>query len=441
MAWLTPDEIPEGDDCRPLFIPDSSDWLAIVSGAILPLTREWNWEQFGTLTPAECAQRMQVMMEQYYDEDCGGCELPSGGKVIRIGEGGFFEELCGDAWCPPTGDYAVPPVPARGEPTPEENICLAAKNAAAVLAEVYETMLDDYENDIDWQIAMTGFVAQVAASILPAIALLSASFLGIAAGIFGAFYTAMEFLTEDVWDSEFTAKLVCILQYCASESAGVVTFDYDCFMHELQFHTDVSDPSFGEIRLLGQIWYIMQFIGIDGLNLAGATTAITDPTCDGCDYWCQMFDYTTTPSLEDWTQYLKGDWTGTEWQGVNSTVGSSGGQYNLSAGVQWDWATPTEITRIEVNTTMAKGSSGIGCDVTIRDLDSGTVIFASSLNACGTNAVFVWTGTRTVEHLAIWVNGGRSVAPGTGSAGATALLHALRIEGRGDNPFAESSNC
>lgn len=78
MPWLTPDEAPEGTVCRPLFIPDDPAWLAIVSGAILELTRSWNYEQFGTLTPDQCAELMQVMQQKYYDEICSGAgEYPT----------------------------------------------------------------------------------------------------------------------------------------------------------------------------------------------------------------------------------------------------------------------------------------------------------------------------------------------------------------------------
>ena len=148
MAWLTPDEIPEDDACRPLFIPNSSDWLAIVSGAILPLTRTWNWEQFGTLTPEQCADRMLLLMEQYYSGECNDCELPGGGRVIRINFEGNFEELVHGAWVEPQGDYAVPPVTAREEPTPEERRCLAAANAENVLSQLYEQVTDLFVADV-----------------------------------------------------------------------------------------------------------------------------------------------------------------------------------------------------------------------------------------------------------------------------------------------------
>jgi len=64
-GWLTPDDIPSTAECRALFIPASEAWLANVSGALLELTYAYNWEQFGTLTPDECAARMQEMYDDF----------------------------------------------------------------------------------------------------------------------------------------------------------------------------------------------------------------------------------------------------------------------------------------------------------------------------------------------------------------------------------------
>lgn len=70
-AWLTPDNAPIATRCRRVRIPDSEAWIAIVSGALLPLTQSENWEQFGDVTPDEAAARAQEMFLRYLsDEDC-----------------------------------------------------------------------------------------------------------------------------------------------------------------------------------------------------------------------------------------------------------------------------------------------------------------------------------------------------------------------------------
>jgi len=73
-AYLTPASIPDGAICRPVFIPDSPEWLAAVSGALAELTNPYSWEQSGAVTPQEAAERMTLMLSQYYAETCGEAE-------------------------------------------------------------------------------------------------------------------------------------------------------------------------------------------------------------------------------------------------------------------------------------------------------------------------------------------------------------------------------
>lgn len=76
-AWLTTDSIPNPVTSRVLLIPDDEQWIAIVCGAILELTSAYNWEQFGTNTPQECADRAWQMYLEFRD---------SKGRVHMIGE-------------------------------------------------------------------------------------------------------------------------------------------------------------------------------------------------------------------------------------------------------------------------------------------------------------------------------------------------------------------
>lgn len=79
-AWLTPDAPNPGFICRRLLIPNGVDFLAIVSGAILPLTYESSFEQFGTLTPAQTAQLFQAMFQAFNFDSDGGCRMV--GEII-----------------------------------------------------------------------------------------------------------------------------------------------------------------------------------------------------------------------------------------------------------------------------------------------------------------------------------------------------------------------
>jgi len=292
MPWLTPNNIPEDDECRPLFIPHSAEWLAIVSGAILELTRSWNWEEFGELTPEECAERMLIMQQQFYEGNCLDCTLPSGGRIIRIGFSGHFEEMINGEWGAPQGDYAVPAVPARTGGTPEEQRCLAAANAENVLAELYEEVTDMFNNHISQAEALFALGVSIGLAIAPPLGLLAGSVLAISLIAFGEFFAFMDFLTEDVWDNNFSEALRCFLYECSLNDAGVVTFDVDCVWEKMKNEGNPFDLSFSAQRLLGQVGFLLSIIGIEGLNLAGATTAITSADCDDCDdAWCFVFDF------------------------------------------------------------------------------------------------------------------------------------------------------
>jgi microcystin-dependent protein len=70
FAWLTPDDIPDTVTCRVISFPDSEEWLATLSGALLLLTEEQNWEEFGSVSPEAAAAAMWDMWEDFVS---GGC--------------------------------------------------------------------------------------------------------------------------------------------------------------------------------------------------------------------------------------------------------------------------------------------------------------------------------------------------------------------------------
>ena len=78
-AWLTPDNEEALADlvCRRFFIPDAPGLRESVSGALLELTYEWNWEQSGTMTPAEAASIMLEMYNRYALDTACSNEIPA----------------------------------------------------------------------------------------------------------------------------------------------------------------------------------------------------------------------------------------------------------------------------------------------------------------------------------------------------------------------------
>jgi len=143
VPYLTPLALPESDDCRSLSIPADTAWLALFGGALTELLFTWNWEQSeGGLTVSETVAKMQELIDAWYADTCDACELPDGDPLMRIGANGRYEQYIDGSWQEPQGDYAIPPVPARTEPTSEERRCLAAWNAEYVLRQLYEEITD-----------------------------------------------------------------------------------------------------------------------------------------------------------------------------------------------------------------------------------------------------------------------------------------------------------
>jgi len=292
VPYLTPQELPEDDDCRPLSIPANSEWLALFGGALTELTKTWNWEYSGGLTIAETVAKMNEIIDNWYTVPCAACTTPGGYRVVRINSDGQIEQLNDEGeWEPATDEYYIPPPEAREGGTEADQICLAAKNAVNVLAQVYEAWSDAWSSELSTdEIILAGiaiFIALVGFAIAP-ITWAIAAFLYV---IFEGAFKVLEYATADLWDANFTDVMVCILRNCASNDGGVVTFDWNCLNDAIDAQVQIVTLTDEQLRLFAQVGYLMYFIGgTDGLNLAGATTAITDDNCDECG-WCIEVDF------------------------------------------------------------------------------------------------------------------------------------------------------
>lgn len=332
MPYLTPQELPEGDDCRPLSIPANSEWLALFGGALTELTKTWNWEDSGGLTVAETVAKMTEIIDAWYSTPCDHCVTPGGYRAIRIGSDGRIEELDenGD-WVPGTGDYEIPPPEAREGGTEEDQICLAAKNAVNVLEQLYESLSDSWNEDLEEAEALTALIGVFVGIVDFAIAPISYGIYAFFAGLFGLLYSALNFILADLWDEQFSRTIECFLVNCATNVDGVVTFDWQCFIDQLNEQTNPFDLNEDQIRLYIQVLYILYFIGgVDGLNLAGATTAITDDECN-CDCQVQLM---ISPPGYGTLEYLGGGY----WLGTAALVS---GVYRL--GIVVDPESPTSM--------------------------------------------------------------------------------------------------
>lgn len=71
VGFLTPDTPPVTTVCRQFTVPDDTQWLGLLMGAVLALTDESNWKQSGTLTPAQAADAfLQIFLDASPDDAC-----------------------------------------------------------------------------------------------------------------------------------------------------------------------------------------------------------------------------------------------------------------------------------------------------------------------------------------------------------------------------------
>lgn len=334
--FLTPDTLGGDDICRPLSIPLAL--LPSFGGALAALTEPHQWEQFGAVTPQEAAEECTAIVAEWYASVCGGesggpCVLPTPTfidveftlKIIRRGAGGHTEELTDGVWSEPTGDYEVPPVPAREEPLEADRLCLAAANAANVLAELYEEITDAIAVELsaanvfsaiyNYAVAIIGVFAGAAA----------ASYAALGEVAFDAFLEAANVLGGDVWTNEFTDELTCFLYDHATDNAGVVTFDWAAIRNSItaKFGDAASSLDADRAILWGQVGYLFDILGADGIDHAGTTTALSSYDCAACQDDC-----TVTIETQNIVIQAPGDGepSGTLWVGTWNGTGTVSGQ-------------------------------------------------------------------------------------------------------------------
>lgn len=433
--FLTPPSTPIERQCRTLKMPPSKEWLGIFNSALYELLNEYNWEQVNTtdLTIEQAIAECEVILAEFFASTlCGDgeqCYLPEGVPAFRLNSSGHIQELFPEGWGEPTGDSTIPPVPAREEPTASERRCLAAANAAHVLKLVYEEVTDAVNEELDEAEIEAAFVAIVLTLIGAWLALPIIALIALAAALFRAFIEIAEFMTIDLWDSDFEDILRCLLYECATDTAGVVTFDMQCFLDNYAatvnlLHVDALD----HLRLYGQIAFMLQVIGVDGLNAAGATTAITVATCDCGVEWCAEFVF----SIE---QY---DWTVAEgYESVVSFVSGVGFKPTNTA------TSGLIAARLEFPSTQHIISVGVEIDVPMTGnlkrtyyAPNGSIFTGENSNFAlmGSSLIYAWD---TFEGDYDWIEVGfQNGSPNSSHPKNFALVRVV-INGFGTNPYPE----
>jgi len=423
-GYLTLDSIPSGRKCRPLFIPDDSMWLALFGGALTELQKSYNYEKFGTLTPEEMATACEDIINQWYTDVCSDCELPDGQPILRISLTGHFEQLLDGDWTEPPPEYQIPPPEPRTEPTEQDRICLAAKNAANVLNQLYEEVVDGIGEGLSvaqMGVAVVGLIGTLVSGV---VGLAVSAVLEFSLSLLKFFIQAITYIAEDTWDEEFTNSLVCLLINCASDDgSGVVTFNYDDFTNGLYEGTFWLDPSGYSQRLAGQLVYLLQIMGIDGLNLAGRTTAIDDDDCSFCvEGWCHYFDFREGDwgwSIDTYGSYVPGE-------GFKLATGSVSA---IITGIFLNF--PADISHAIVETS---NFGGAGVQAFLKNEGGYIPVTITKTLAAGEAVADLFEGT-TVELLPnIYWNA-------NADTGATVYLRSIKFShDEGVDPFGDP-NC
>jgi len=439
--FVTPPTLPEDVVCRILEIPNSKEWLGIFNSALLDLLNQYEYLQVNDtdLTIDETIAKCHEIIYAYFDTGvCGSgdeCTLPAGLPVVRLGAGGFIEQLVGSAFVPPEGEYALPPPDARTEPTAQERRCLAAANAENVLAQLYEMVSDMVAADVDEQeilLAIAFFAETILfvafGFLLPALVLLL-----FAAWV--AFLEIAEFMTADLWDAAFSEKLRCILYDCATDDGDVVTFDFNCVNETMAAGVDLLAPTaLVDLRLFGQVSFLLSIIGAQGLNIAGATTEVETADCSDCGAWCHEFDLRETDGgfTAGTAPECPSGWSalwhsGTGW-------GTEAAQEVMCIEKEWTNGLDTYITHIGAvwtNSQSAVGYDGINLDG-YDGLTNEAHWFVGNPNVSGGIGGDI-TPNAGIDRVTIVAN---LPVPGYG---AFRLTH-FYLKGTGENPFMES-NC
>lgn len=416
-------------------MPDELLFIGAVTGALLPLTEADNWEQFGTMTPAEAASIMSDMFETFVESDCEGQDCPppnvAGVRIIRINPTtGKFEELADDAetWQEPTGDYAVPDIEARSEPTQDERECAAAANAANVMHQLYLETLDMWENAIAPLAAFEQFGELGGELANAALSVLLGAYAPFVGAAWGIFYATMDILTAEIWSEDFEASFVCLLKENAVYTDGVVTFNYGGVTTGL-FSTEFLRDT--DIVLLGQVSYLLGIIGADGLNLSGEATAV-EGDCTACETWCYEFDYTAGQGgIAGVTVY---DQNGSAFCGGGSTGSWNSNGWSLVRSLGRSF-TRTIITDMECDVTAYTGTGTPKMGVEFYDPQGGRSYdrdyanMSTQSNNTGSYTL-TWSG---------WVNASQLSFIRCTTTGTTTITRLL-LRGRGANPFG-TDNC
>lgn len=303
-----------------------------------------NYEQVNAtdLTPDEVAAQCYDIYLAWLDSTCAGgeCpapELPDGSKIYRRNPTTRRWEFVNDEgeWEEPSGVDAIPAPAARAEATEAEKKCLAARNAVDAIYQLWLTMLDQWENDIQPDLAWAALAVETGLLLggqyyKPLAA--AGALVGVA---FDAAFALFDVLTDNTWNTKFLSELTCIFERHATLLPdNTVTFDQSAIVTDVNF---LFWSAQADVIKTLQAAFLIGAVGEQALNSAGGLTAITSYTC-GCGSWARKWEHAAMHN-------------GAEWARIQGTVDANG---DITPTGTWPgtWAAITCTVDIPANTTI-----------------------------------------------------------------------------------------
>ena len=431
----------------------NAEWAAYLLGALEPLRWDDLWQGSDLAAKEHVLGQVQALMFALTGE--GSCDMlvdvrqntgspcllqkTDDGETwvtfanlqkcppkLRLGPTGGTEYSTddGETWTP----IDTPPIPVRVPVEGQDDKCLAAANAVEVMRQTWLEFDRLFGTGATPYVIAAGIISLLAIIIFypPAFAAVLVFFLEL--------YALMSSITGDDFDSDKQDELRCIL-YCASEiTDGVVTFNFSEVYDQVHsMWTPVVNYN---------VWtamdYLLNIVGSDGLNRAGATTAVTEATCDCVDCpaeWCYVFDFTVnsyfdTNDSSGWTPPSFGAWTSAGW---DVTSGYNAGINYYADIVSLHLTLPAGVyTSAEIEFYWVSGNNPLGVYLGVN----GDFVDANTFSG---NSVFANSGTWT-NPTEVNIQGITSFTPGSPGATGQCLITKCTLRGTGSNPFG-TDNC
>lgn len=274
MPYLTPDTIPEDTVCYRLNIPNDVAWVGIVKGALSELIKAYNFEQYGSVSPADTAQRFIDMYDEFVFQECDmGCcydtvesRATSDGLLqIRV-NGGDWQQDPRDPRL--TGGSLPPPVMDE-----THSKCDAATNGEQHLSD----FISAYSEALGASASIVILVGEIAALIVAI--LIAPEAIPLLLPLLFAAASAAFSLGQTAWDAYFTSDvhddILCAL-FCNIGEDGQFTDE--------QFAGFIADLTANMPASVAKDTFINSVIamGKKGINNQCAYGSSADADCSSC---------------------------------------------------------------------------------------------------------------------------------------------------------------